>query len=236
VYIYDGFLPHWLGLTCAFLLVVVAQAKINVTNAYSGSLSWSNFFSRILHHHYGRFTWLLLQIGIGLLLMELNVFKEMATLLGFYSNVAVAWITAVFADLTINRKLLKIGPSWIEFRRGYMYDFNPVGFGSMIIASALSIAAYFGAFGPLFAAYSPFVAVLVSLIATPAIALATKGKYYLKRMPDSNVASTSRKILVCRVCSGSFEAFDSLDCPFHKGSICSLCCTVESRCGDMCKV
>jgi purine-cytosine permease-like protein len=235
VYIYDRFLPHWLGLACAFFLVVVAQAKINVTNAYSGSLSWSNFFSRILHRHYGRFTWLLLQIGIGLVLMEASVFKEMAALLGFYSNVAVAWITAVFADLTINRKILKIGPSWIEFRRGYLYDFNPVGFGSMIIASTFSIAAYFGVFGPLLAAYSPFVAVLISLIATPAIAILTKGKYYLKRAPEQEVASTSRGTLTCSVCAGDFEAFDSLHCPFHKGSVCSLCCTIESSCGDLCK-
>jgi purine-cytosine permease-like protein len=141
LYAYDQFLPHWLGLACAFLLVVCAQAKINVTNAYSGSLSWSNFFSRILHRHYGRFTWLILQVVIGLALMEANIFKEMDALLGFYSNVAVAWISAVFADLFINRRLLRIGPDWIEFRRGYLYDFNPVGFGSMIVASAVAVLA-----------------------------------------------------------------------------------------------
>lgn len=237
VYAYDQFMPHWLGLACSFFLVVVAQAKINVTNAYSGSLSWSNFFSRLLHRHYGRLTWLLLQVGIGLVLMEANVFKEMAALLGFYSNVAVAWIVAVFADLTINRKLLNIGPSWVEFRRGYLYDFNPVGFGSMFIASIISIAAYFGLFGSLLAAYSPFVAALVALIATPVIALATGGKYYLKRTPDGALIenATARTTLTCVVCHGDFEPFDSLSCPFHKGSICSLCCTIDASCNDVCK-
>jgi purine-cytosine permease-like protein len=234
VFAYDRVLPHWLGLTCAFFLVVVAQAKINVTNAYSGSLSWSNFFSRLLHRHYGRFTWLLLQIGIGLVLMEANVFKEMAALLGFYSNVAVAWIVAVFADLTINRKLLKIGPSWIEFRRGYLYDFNPVGFGTMILASAISIAAYFGAFGPLLKSYSPFLAALAALILTPTIALITGGKYYLRRMPETAVTD-SVAARSCTVCSDTFESFDTLTCPFHRGNICSLCCTVEASCGEMCK-
>ena len=234
VYIYDRFLPHWLGLTAAFLLVVVAQAKINVTNAYSGSLSWSNFFSRLLHRHYGRLTWLLLQIGIGLALMEANVFKEMAALLGFYSNVAVAWIVAVFADLTINRRLLGIGPSWIEFRRGYLYDFNPVGFGTMIIASIISIAAYFGAFGTVLASYSPFVAAVVALILTPTIALITGGKYYLKRMPEAP-APDAAAATSCVVCHSDFEPFDTLGCPFHHGSICSLCCTVEASCGELCK-
>ena len=36
------------------LLVVVSQLKINVTNAYAGSLAWSNFFSRLTHSHPGR--------------------------------------------------------------------------------------------------------------------------------------------------------------------------------------
>jgi purine-cytosine permease-like protein len=39
-------LPGWLVLPVAVLFVVISQVKINVTNAYSGSLSWSNFFSR----------------------------------------------------------------------------------------------------------------------------------------------------------------------------------------------
>lgn len=237
LYTYGLFVPHWLALTFTFLLVVVAQTKINVTNAYSGSLSWSNFFSRVLHRHYGRFTWLVLQVAIGLALMEADVFKEMAALLGFYSNVAVAWIVAVFADLTVNRKLLGIGPSWVEFRRGHLYDFNPVGFGSMIVASAVSIACYFGVLGASMQPYSPFVAAAVSFVMVPVIALATGGRYYLHREPDAGdvpgaAASGSRH---CAVCASGFEQFDTLHCPFHGGHVCSLCCTVESSCGAVCK-
>lgn len=236
LYAYDLFLPHWLGTTFAFLLVVVAQAKINVTNAYSGSLSWSNFFSRVLHKHYGRFTWLLLQVLIGLALMEANVFKEMAALLGFYSNVAVSWIVAVFADLTINRKMLGIGPSWVEFKRGHLYNFNPVGFGGMLIASAISIGTYFGMLGAELKPYAPFVAALVSFICVPLIAVLTKGKYYIKRMPsDGPVSAHAAPKHACAVCSDHFESPDLLDCPHHSGTVCSLCCTVESTCHDMCK-
>jgi purine-cytosine permease-like protein len=39
------------------LFVVVSQLKINVTNAYAGSLAWSNFFSRVTHSHPGRVVW-----------------------------------------------------------------------------------------------------------------------------------------------------------------------------------
>ena len=37
------------AVSVATFFVILSQIKINVTNAYSGSLSWSNFFSRIFH-------------------------------------------------------------------------------------------------------------------------------------------------------------------------------------------
>jgi purine-cytosine permease-like protein len=45
-----------LALTAVF--VTVSQVKINVTNAYSGSLAWSNCFVRLAHYHPGRVVWL----------------------------------------------------------------------------------------------------------------------------------------------------------------------------------
>ena len=237
IYVYSMIFPHWLGALLAFLLVVVAQVKINVINAYSGSLSWSNFFSRILHKHYGRFTWLLLQCIIALILMEANVFNEMGALLGFYSNVAVAWIATISADLVINRKLLNIGPDWIEFRRGYMYNINPVGMGSLIVASTISILAYFGYLGAILQPYSPFISIAIALIATPLIAIITGGKYYIKRDPKNDGIHSEQAVSLreCVKCGSKFELRDMLGCSFHRGAVCSLCCTIESKCGEECK-
>ncbi len=39
------------------LFVVLSQLKINLTNAYAGSLAWCNFFSRLTHSHPGRVVW-----------------------------------------------------------------------------------------------------------------------------------------------------------------------------------
>ena len=61
--------------------------------------------------------------------MELNVFATLESILGLYSNVAIAWIGALVADLIIN-KPLGISPSYIEFKRAYLHNINPVGFGS----------------------------------------------------------------------------------------------------------
>ena len=44
-----------LALTGVF--VIVCQLKINVTNAYAGSIAWSNFFSRLTHSHPGPSPW-----------------------------------------------------------------------------------------------------------------------------------------------------------------------------------
>lgn len=47
---------------------------------------------------------------------------------------------------------------------------------------------------------------------------------------------TRGKLTLARVrCKDAFEAFDTVYCPFHGGTVCSLCCTVEAACHDMCK-
>ena len=48
------------------VFVVVSQLKINVTNAYAGSLAWSNFFSRLTHSHPGRVVWVVFNTLIAL--------------------------------------------------------------------------------------------------------------------------------------------------------------------------
>lgn len=248
------------ALSIATFFVLLSQIKINVTNAYSGSLSWSNFFSRIFHFHPGRVVWLFLNVGIALALMEGGVFGFLNTVLGFYSNVAVAWVGALVSDLVINKSLLKISPSYIEFKRGHLYNFNPVGFGAMLIASAVSIAAFFNAFGPTMQAFSPFVSIMLAFVLAPIIALATKGKYYIARENTNRIhvvendgqgaadpamhgfarnkenhPASHAATEVCSSCGFEYEMEDILDCPFHKAPICSLCCSLEKNCHDMCK-
>ena len=48
--IYRDLMPPWLAMTLAVVLVVISQIKINVTNAYSGSLAWTNSFTRVTRH------------------------------------------------------------------------------------------------------------------------------------------------------------------------------------------
>ena len=95
------------------LFVVISQLKINVTNAYAGSLAWSNFFSRVTHSHPGRVVWVLFDTLIAFKLMEMNMFQALGDVLGLFSNVAIAWMMAVVADLVINKR----GPKRLRCNR-----------------------------------------------------------------------------------------------------------------------
>ena len=64
-----------LSILVATLFVVISQLKINVANAYAGSLAWSNFFCRITHNHPGRVIWMVFNVLIALLLMELGIYQ-----------------------------------------------------------------------------------------------------------------------------------------------------------------
>ncbi|MFZ3221233.1 MAG: ATP-binding protein [Rhodoferax sp.] len=210
------------------VFVVVSQLKINVTNAYAGSLAWSNFFSRLTHSHPGRVVWVVFNSLIAFMLMEMNVFQALGDVLGLYSNIAIAWIMAVVADLVVN-KPLGLSPKGIEFKRAHLYDINPVGVGAMALASLLSVAAYLGFFGATAQAFSAVVAMITALVTAPAIAWATRGRYYIARKP---VALSTRK---CVICEREYEGPDMAHCPAYQGPICSLCCTLDARCGDACK-
>ncbi len=257
---YEYVFPHYgWAVAATALFVVISQLKINVTNAYAGSLAWSNFFSRVTHSHPGRVVWVVFNTLIAFMLMEMNVFQALGDVLGLYSNLAIAWMMAVVADLVVN-KPLGLSPKGIEFKRAYLWDVNPVGVGAMALASVLSIAAHLGLFGSGPQAFSAVIAMVTAFVASPLIAWATKGRYYLARPytrphalhfvsslppegavppwggPAAERASDTEEIVRrCVICERDYEGPDMAHCPAYQGPICSLCCTLDARCGDLCK-
>ncbi|MCV2369385.1 ATP-binding protein [Roseateles oligotrophus] len=228
---YEYVFPHYgWAVAATALFVVVSQIKINVTNAYAGSLAWSNFFSRLTHSHPGRVVWVVFNTFIAFMLMEMNVFEALGQVLGLYANVAIAWIMAVVADLVIN-KPLGLSPPGIEFKRAHLYDINPVGVGAMALASLLSVGAHLGLMGELAQAFSAVIAMTTAFVTAPLIAWATGGRYYLARRP----AQQEEQARCCVICEREYEGPDMAQCPAYQGPICSLCCTLDARCGDLCK-
>ncbi|HEX7823166.1 MAG TPA: ATP-binding protein [Sphingobium sp.] len=212
------------------IFVALCQVKINVTNAYAGSIASSNFFSRLTHRHPGRVVWLVFNTLIALMLMEGGIQTVVERVLALYSNFAVAWFGAVIADLMVS-KPLGLSPPGIEFRRAYLRDVNPVGVGAMLGSLLCSTLCFAGVFGATAQMFSPLIGLAVAFTLAPLIAWGTGGQYYSARpVDDLGTAECD-----CTVCQNGFEAPDMAYCPVYEGAICSLCCTLEARCHDACK-
>ncbi len=233
--VYEDIVPHWLALGLAVGLVVISQIKINVTNAYSGSLAWTNSFTRVTKHYPGRLFFLAFNLLVALVLMEANMFDFLNTILGFYANCGMAWIVVVASDIVFNKYLLKLSPKEPEFRRGMLHDINPVGFGSMVLAAGVSIVVFFGGLGEGLKPYSPLVAIGLAVVLPPVFALATRGKYYLRRTHDGidlpmydEHGNPSGAQLTCHVCRQDYERPDMMRCEAHDAHVCSLCLSTDT--------
>ncbi|MFD5231119.1 purine-cytosine permease family protein [Streptomyces qaidamensis] len=235
---FDAMMPSWIVLPMAVALVVISQIKINVTNAYSGSLAWTNSFTRVTKRYPGRMVFVLVNLGFALALMEADMFSFLNGILGFYSNCAIAWVVTVATDIGINKYVLKLSPHAPEFRRGMLYAVNPVGVVSFVAASGLSIAMYFHALGDTLQPYSPVAAAVISFVLTPLMAVVTKGRYYLRRSDDGiaeplwdDDGNPSAVAYECHVCRQQFERPDVTACLTHDAVVCSLCLSTD-KVGD----
>jgi hypothetical protein len=103
----------------------------------------------------------------------------------------------------------------------------------MLVGSLVSIIAFFGLLGPWAEAFSCFLALVIAFVLSPIVAIVTRGRYYTARLPHLPAGHGST--LECTCCGYTYETHDMTDCPFHKGTICSLCCSLEAKCHDMCK-
>lgn len=235
---FDAMMPSWLVVPLAVVLVVISQIKINVTNAYSGSLAWTNSFTRVTRRYPGRMVFVLVNLGFALALMEADMFSFLNGILGFYSNCAIAWVVTVATDIGINKYVLKLSPHAPEFRRGMLYAVNPVGVVAFSAASGLSIAMYFHALGDTLQPYSPVAAAVIAFVLTPLMAVVTKGRYYLRRTDDGIAeplldedGNPSAVTYECHVCRQQFERPDVAACRTHDAVVCSLCLSTD-KLGD----
>ncbi|MFJ1646281.1 purine-cytosine permease family protein [Streptomyces sp. NPDC088258] len=231
---FDAMMPSWLVVPLAVVLVVISQIKINVTNAYSGSLAWTNSVTRVTRHYPGRMVFVLVNLTFALILMEADMFSFLNDILSFYSNCAIAWIVTVATDIMVNKYVLKLSPLAPEFRRGMLHAVNPVGVVAFVAASGLSIAMYFHALGDTLQPYSPVAAALIAFVVTPLMAVVTRGRYYLRRADDGidepmldEDGNPSAVRYECHVCRQEFERPDLAACPAHDAVVCSLCLSTD---------
>ena len=215
--LYQSLVPDWVALALTLVLIVIAQVKINVTNAYSGSLAWSNVYTRVRKRYPGRTVFVIFNLVIALTLMLLDVFSLISFVLSLYANVVMAWLVTISADIVINKHLLRLSPRFPEFRRGMLHNWNPVGLVSVGVSSLLSLVCFAGLFGPAMQPFSVLIAIGAAVVITPLMAVLTRGRFYLRRQSDGistpildEDGNPSGERLRCHVTGYMFERPDML--------------------------
>lgn len=173
------YIVHLLGMGGA-LFTMLTQVRINVTNIYSSSLSLSNFFENVVKFTPGRRFWVVVAGVTAMLLMLGGIVDHLDAALTFQGVFLMSWAAILVTDFVAVKWLMKIGPNYYEERQEYLFKWNPVGVGALLVSSLLGTIAALGYMGGFLQSTAAFFAAALAAILTILIAYMTKGKYYLK--------------------------------------------------------
>ena len=173
---------------CCF--VVLSQVKINVTNAYSGSLRWTNFFSHRVQVVPGPRLLRLLQRRhraradggehVQLPQRAARLLLQRRDRLDRRGRRRPGDQQAAAEDQPVLHRVQARAPARRSTRSAS---------ARWRVASIVSIIAYFGAFGEFLDAWSPFLAITIAMVLSPVLSLLLGQKYYLAREPTSRPPS-----------------------------------------------
>ncbi|RHW35164.1 purine-cytosine permease family protein [Oceanobacillus profundus] len=163
------------------LFTILTQVRINITNIYSGSLSLSNFFENIFKFTPGRRFWVVVTGVASMILMLVGIVNHLEVVMTFQGVFLLTWAAILVTDAVVVKRILKIGPGYYEARQENLHKWNPVGVWSLVIASGLGTIAALGFLGTFLQSTAAFFAAILAAILTVVIAIATKGRYYIKQ-------------------------------------------------------
>ena len=112
-----------------FLLMYAAQAKAQVLNTYSGSLSLSNLFDGLLGRNVGRLAMVVLANVLGLVLIAGDILGLINRYLGILGVTTTALAGVIIADYYLVRRRRAADPDHVE-------SVNWAGVVSVVVSSA----------------------------------------------------------------------------------------------------
>src|SRR5690606_13695804 len=163
------------------LFTMLTQIRINITNIYSSSLSLSSFFENMFGFTPGRRFWVVVAGVIAIVLMLGGIVDHLDVAMTFQGVALMSWAAILVTDALVVKKWLKIGPGYYESRQRNLHKWNPVGVVSLLVPTALGTIAALGYMGTFLQSTAAFFALILASILTVALAVATKGRYYVKR-------------------------------------------------------
>jgi purine-cytosine permease-like protein len=141
--------------------VVVSQVRINMINAYSGSLSLSNFGARAAGVTPGRHVWMTLLVVISTVLAMTSISDHLLAVLTFEAVFVMGWASTLIACIIYVEPTQARHPDDL---REYP-DVNPIGTGALAISLAVAVPLAFGVGGELGTALAPLVAMVTGSVA-----------------------------------------------------------------------
>jgi len=162
------------------MLIIITQARINTNNVYSAAVGLATVANRLFNINLSRFWWVVISCIMCVIILTADLYSKATVVLGIWGIFLISWVGIVFADILINRYLLKLVPDDFLYRQDQLPKVNPTGLIAFATALLFALPLTFGAAGPLGATISPFVAFGITLIVTPLAALATKKQFTAK--------------------------------------------------------
>lgn len=154
------YLPVLLGVW-GLVCVVISQIRINLINAYSGSLSLSNFGARLLGVRAGRHMWMIGLVCAATLLAMSNIYEHLLGVLTFEAVFVMAWVGSLVSYIVLRHPEASRHSAGSLDRAPLL---NPVGLSSLALGLAVATPLAFGAVGALGSALAPLCAFLVTPI------------------------------------------------------------------------
>ncbi|MGL6122919.1 MAG: hypothetical protein ACRC1W_07855 [Shewanella sp.] len=132
----------------------------------------------------------------------------------------------------------RLGVYW-HHKNAVRFVFSGVGCEGIgyLSATAAGVLCYLGLFGEGVRTLGHFISIAVSFVTVPFITWLTGGRYYLARQSQPQTPSTLPSgFHECAICLNEFESEDVLHCPAYGQTICSLCCSLDVRCLEQCRL
>jgi|GEM_PF-7097033 len=222
-----------------FLLILVTQLRINLVNAYSGSIALSNFFSRYRLTP-GRSIFAVVTVILGTALAFGDVLGRLSVVLTILGIFFMAWLGVLVPRLIILRRTAKmqgVDDVRIEYRRARVLDYDSVGLGAVAVASLVGLVLYFGGkAGHLGGEVTQNISSLVAfMVATCFVVMAAclAGRYTSQRT-EAPAWPRDDAVVECPIEHEVVATRSMVACPFHGKWISSQACIGTVGCGQVC--
>jgi purine-cytosine permease-like protein len=157
-----AYLPGLLG-GFGVVCVLLSQGRINLINAYSGSLSLANLGARGLGVQPGRRAWMVALVGVATLLAMTRISDHIVSVLTFEAVFVMAWVFVLVAYI------LRFDPAPRE-PLDHAPRFEPVGLCALVATLSVATPLAFGADGELGKALAPLIAMVLAPLCVLAFA------------------------------------------------------------------